>query len=99
MIASKKEGIQAGVQRGVKQAYSDATPASERYTNVARMASRDLGKKIGGAGEAVGSGINKASKAITQASVDNPGALGVTAGAAGLGALALGKLLRRRKTA
>ena len=95
-----KAGMKSGFEKGKEHMgknFGRLGKAEDAYAAAGHHASQKVGKTIAGAGETVGSAIQRGSKALAQTAQDNPGGLGVAAAGAGLGALALSKLLRRRK--
>ncbi len=92
----KQKAFAAGKEHMGKH-FGKLGKAEDAYAAAGHHASQKAAKTIAGAGETVGSAIQRGSKALSQAAQDNPGGLGVTAAGAGLGALALSKLLRRRR--
>jgi len=100
-MAAKAQGMAQGLQRGVQQGYqkfADKASSTDIHLAAGKRLAGDLGKGIGRAGEGASDLMRRGSSAIRQAAQDNPGGLGVAAAGAGLGALALSKLLRRRQS-
>lgn len=91
-VKSGVSGYQAGLKVGPEQ--MSTGQASEL---AARKISAAAGKKLGAAADYASDVASKGAKAFRRGMEDNPAGIGAAAVGAGLGALGLSKLLRRRQ--
>ena len=91
-VKAGMSGYRAGLKVGPEQ--MSTGQASEL---AARKISAAAGKKFGAAADYTAGAIKKGTSAFRRGMEDNPAGIGAAAVGAGLGALGLSKLLRRRK--
>jgi hypothetical protein len=93
-VRAGASGYKAGLRAGPEQ--MSTGQASEL---AARKISQAAGKKVGAAADYASDVMKKGSTAFRRGMEDNPAGIGAAAVGAGLGALGLSKLLRRRRQA
>lgn len=95
--AEVKSGV-SGYQQGLKQG-PEALSTGQATELAGRKIAKSTGKALGRAADYTSDVMSKGAKAFRRGMEDNPAGIGAAAVGAGLGALGLSKLLRRRRQA
>lgn len=87
-----------GIAQGIKKA-PDQLSTGELTSAAGKRLATVAGKKMASAGETISGAMHKGAKALSKGMEDNPAGIAAAGIGAGLGALGLSKLLRRRRGA